>query len=60
VGATDQRVQFVEAGDLLGLPDAVENSDVADDVITTMPLFITGRMFVSMLVWDDLALKFSG
>src|SRR6516164_11027049 len=59
--ATDQRVQFVDAGDLLRLSDGVENADVAargDDNEAAILHVEAGRVLVGMLIWDDLALQF--
>src|SRR5262249_1503465 len=59
--AADQRMQFLDPGDLLRLPDSVEYADVAarrDDDQATV-LHIEARcVLVDMLVRDALALQF--
>jgi hypothetical protein len=62
VEAADQRMQFVDAGDLLGLPDGVKNAHVAarcDHDEASVLHVEAGGVFVGMLIGDDLALKFS-
>ena len=59
--ATNQRMQFLDAGDLLRLSDGVENTDVAargDDNEAAILHVEAGRVLVGMLIWDDLALQF--